>query len=385
MSPPMSHPLYNRTQIGSYAPEDVTFLLTPIADPPYVDFSEKERLLASGRAHYSELLSREALPTREALSFFEEETQRTKERVARLTLSLAQEALRLRGDALTLVSIARAGTPVGILTRRALKRLGVEAPHYSISLIRGRGVDASAIRSLLEHYPAERLLFIDGWVSKGGISETLRRDLQTHHAWVNLPINADMWTLSDPLRLGGWTATCEDLLFPHALLNAPVSGLISRTLSPVADQGETSYHRVALLEDDLGHEDRSRYFVDQVSALFPRLCSISSTGRSTDSSTPPLLTTEAPSVRDADAGASTLTSLLMRLKNELGYEHPEALIKLGVGEVCRALLRRSTTRLFVKSLDDPELLPVLDLAQRRGLTAEVYPTDPFLSIALIGD
>ena len=380
MSPPMSHRLYNHTQIGSYAPEDVTFLLAPIADPPYVTFSEKERLLASGQAHYSELLSRETLPSPEAISLFEEETQRTKERVARLTLSLAEEALRLRGDALTLVSIARAGTPVGILTRRALKCLGVEAPHYSISLIRGRGVDAYAIQSLLEHYPAEHLLFIDGWVSKGGISETLRQDLQTHHAWVNLPINADMWTLSDPLRLGGWTATSEDLLFPHALLNAPVSGLISRTLSPLADQEEMSYHRVALLEDDLGHEDRSRYFVDEVSALFPRLCSMSSA-----LSSRPSLTKESPSVRDAEAGVAKLTSLLMRLRVELGCEHPEARIKLGVGEVCRALLRRSTTRLFVKSLDDPDLLPVLDLAQRRGVNAEVYPTDPFLSIALIGD
>ena len=48
----------------------------------------------------------------------------------------------LKGDSLVIVSLARAGTPIGVLIKRYLeKKYCVQLTHYSISIIRGRGID----------------------------------------------------------------------------------------------------------------------------------------------------------------------------------------------------------------------------------------------------
>ena len=51
-----------------------------------------------------------------------------------------------KGERGVLVSLARAGTPIGILLRRYLRgRYGADIPHYTISIIRGRGIDRNAM------------------------------------------------------------------------------------------------------------------------------------------------------------------------------------------------------------------------------------------------
>ena len=48
---------------GSYLPEDVTFLLKPV-HLESTDLVEKEQLIQSGQRHYSEMITREKLPSR---------------------------------------------------------------------------------------------------------------------------------------------------------------------------------------------------------------------------------------------------------------------------------------------------------------------------------
>jgi hypothetical protein len=43
-----------------------------------------------------------------------------------------------------IASLARAGTPIGVLLLRTLRAQGVPAVHYSISIIRDRGIDRVA-------------------------------------------------------------------------------------------------------------------------------------------------------------------------------------------------------------------------------------------------
>ena len=48
-----------------------------------------------------------------------------------------------------LVSLARAGTPVGILMRRWAQQVhGLDLPHYTMSIVRGVGLDQTALRYL---------------------------------------------------------------------------------------------------------------------------------------------------------------------------------------------------------------------------------------------
>jgi len=68
---------------GSYAPEDVTFLLKP-AEVALTDVATKEALIQSGARHYSEMLSEERLPDARYLALYE--------------AALARNAGRLKAD-----------------------------------------------------------------------------------------------------------------------------------------------------------------------------------------------------------------------------------------------------------------------------------------------
>src|SRR5262245_29747974 len=131
---------------GSYQPQDVQFLLKPVrltATP----VEEKERLIQLSRRHYSEMISAESLPSPRYLEVFHEALAREKDRVAQDVRALAGLVARARTGPVTLVSLARAGTPVGVLLGHALRnRFGRRVAHYSISIIRDRGIDEVALR-----------------------------------------------------------------------------------------------------------------------------------------------------------------------------------------------------------------------------------------------
>ncbi len=168
---------------GSYDPRDCRFLLTPIAadDTPVAD---KERLIQSGRRHYSEMISLEQPPSRAYTELFLALTARHKARLAAEILALAEAVRRRRPAPVTVVSLARAGTPVGALLHRALERLGVASRHYSISIIRDRGIDRRALAHILraDQRPAAGVVFVDGWTAKGVIGRELKRAIARWNA-----------------------------------------------------------------------------------------------------------------------------------------------------------------------------------------------------------
>src|SRR6266699_3418552 len=106
---------------GSYLPDDVIFLLKQVtlATTPV---EEKERLIQSGRKHYSEMISGERLPSPLYLRVFHQALERQKARFARHLVELANLLHHSRPGPLTLVSMARAGTPVGVLLGRILRQ-----------------------------------------------------------------------------------------------------------------------------------------------------------------------------------------------------------------------------------------------------------------------
>src|SRR5271155_3090330 len=108
---------------GSYAPEDVTFLLK-VVNMAATDVAEKERAIQSGQRHYSEMLSIEKTPDQRYMRLFYRALDENKGTFARHLASLARTLSMRPGKEVVLVSLARAGTPVGVLLHRALKELG---------------------------------------------------------------------------------------------------------------------------------------------------------------------------------------------------------------------------------------------------------------------
>jgi len=111
------------------------------------------------------------MPDPHYLALFGALTERYAGRLAAEILALAGYLAASRPHEITVVSLARAGTPIGALLVRALRQLGrTDARHYSISIIRDRGIDENALRYILRREKREPagLAFVDGWTAKAG-------------------------------------------------------------------------------------------------------------------------------------------------------------------------------------------------------------------------
>ena len=152
---------------SSYREEDVILLLkdiTGMVEPQST--KERERLIQAGR-HYCEMLPIEYVPSEKYMEAYREALRNYAKPVALAVGKLAEKIIAERGKNVVLVSLARAGIPIGILLKHYIaKRWNVDVMHYSISIIRGRGIDGNAMKYLLCHHTAKDLLFVDGWIGK---------------------------------------------------------------------------------------------------------------------------------------------------------------------------------------------------------------------------
>lgn len=129
----------------SYSEDDVLVLLKDLTGQiEALDTEEREKLNQSGK-HYSEMLPVEYKPTEEYLRIYNEILEQNKEKMAQALLNLANKIFNEYGHfrvggRLYIVSLARAGTPIGILLKRILRErysfYNVE--HCSVSIIRGK-------------------------------------------------------------------------------------------------------------------------------------------------------------------------------------------------------------------------------------------------------
>lgn len=164
------------TKMGSYPEQDVTFLLKDLSSIEMEKSTEeRERSIQSG-AHYSEMLPIEYKPTASYMTLFYQSLEESKEKVAEAVAVVAEQIVKKRGFQTVLCSLARAGTPIGVLIKRYIRKTyGVDLPHYSISIIRDRGIDENALHYMLKEHPGFEIAFIDGWTGKGAISKELQK------------------------------------------------------------------------------------------------------------------------------------------------------------------------------------------------------------------
>jgi hypothetical protein len=355
---------------GSYAPGDVTFLLRPVPIDP-TPTAEKERLIQSGSRHYSELLAVERVPGPAYLALYRQALQANADRVAADVARLARtlEARWPRGE-IVLVSLARAGTPLGVLLRRALARLRPAAvPHYSVSIIRDRGIDAVALDHLRARHDERRIVFVDGWTGKGAISRELRRSVADYNTRRGARVPTRLAVLADLAGAADFAATAEDYLIPSSVLNAVVSGLVSRTVLRDDLVGPGDYHACRYYAE-WAEQDLSRAFVDRVSARVDAWLGEPST---------------APVRWDAPVRAvlrRRSTAFVRETMARYGLRD-ENLVKPGIGESARALLRRVPDRLLLRDARGEDVRPLLHLADEAGVPVEINPTLPCRATVII--
>jgi hypothetical protein len=355
---------------GSYHAGDVRFLLSRVDLTP-TGVEEKERLIQSGAAHYSEMISEERRPDARHLSLFERACVPGVPRLARDVRSLTHQILEMVREGrvsprLTLCSLVRAGVPYGVLLRRDLQRAGADVAHFGVSIIRDRGLDAVAMRRVLTDRPADGVIFVDGWTGKGAIASELDR------SWGELtgqvPVLAVM---ADPCGRATLCASREDWLIPSGILGGNVSGLISRSVLRPDLTGPDAYHGYAPL-DHLADIDLSRSFVDRVDADLIRI-------RGPVPTRPDAAPDQSAAFRDhAD---STIDLIAKRF----GIENRNR-VKPGIAEATRAVLRRRPDMVLVRAAEgDPDLSALLHLCLRDGVPVTEAPdlTGPYRAVTLI--
>ena len=356
---------------GSYDADDVSFLLKPVR-MSLTPVAEKERLIQSRMRHYSEMLSPESLPSAEYLRLFHEALNRHQSRFARDVIRLARRISELQPGPITLISLARAGTPIGALLKRVLQRqLGRAASHYSISLIRDRGIDNVALRFLLRSHSAASVVFVDGWTGKGVMSRELRQAVESFRVTDGIGLNAGLHVIADLSGTAAEAATAEDYLIPCSLLGATISGLVSRSILNAEVVGPDDFHGCVHYSEFTEH-DLSRWFLDVLTAEIEQQLS---NADSLDA-----VMTDAERQQQSTRSRLLLTNVAKRF----GVRDPNH-IKPGIGEATRVLLRRVPSHLLLRDDDSEDVRHLRELAERRAVPVLVDPELPYHAVALIRD
>jgi hypothetical protein len=357
---------------GSYEADDVTFLLKVI-DMPFVSIDEKERLIQSGARHYSEMIHRESPPSSRYLALFHDACLRNNRRFASDLIRLARRISDTVAGYITIVSLARAGTPVGVLLTRMLRRYLVrKVHHYSISIIRDRGIDEAALRHILhvERCPVESFVFVDGWTGKGVIAAELRDAVGRFNASMHTDLPLSLHVVADLSGTAGTAVTGDDYLIPSSILNAVVSGLVSRSILNEEYCGPGDYHG-CLFYKEYAEFDMSRAFVDmvlnEVESLPPELWSS------------PYSILSPEEQRDLRARSQCFMDQMASQYHTSSLHH----IKPGIGEATRVLLRRVPHSVFVRDRTDDDVAHLIHLAAEKQVPVIEDDRLPYRAAALI--
>ena len=358
-------PLYGPS-FGSYPAQDVTWLLKDLSHAELeAPVEEREAAIQAGRAHYAESLPVEYQPGPGYRRLFHRALEASAERLAYATGLVAELVLAERGPGAVLVSLARAGTPVGVLLRRWVRFAhGLDLPHYTVSIVRGRGIDTVALRYLAAHHDPADVMFVDGWTGKGAITRELTEALAGH------PFPSDLAVLADPGRCTPLYGTRDDFLIPSACLNSTVSGLVSRTVLNDELIGPGDFHG-AKFYADLAADDVSALFLDAVSARFADVAD--------------RVAADLPGLRAADRAPDWSGWAAVRRRARLEGIDDLNLVKPGIGETTRVLLRRVPWKVLVRDDAGPEVTHIRLLAEERDVPViDVEPGSfPYACMGLI--
>lgn len=325
-----------------------------------LDTAQREARIQRG-THYSEMLPLEYAPSPAYMAAYEKALQLYSGMTADAVAAVAEKIWAERGRDAVLVSLARAGTSIGVLIKRYLRhKYAAELAHYTVSIIRGRGIDHNAMRRILSCHRAENIQFVDGWTGKGAIQRELNQAMKAYPG-----VRPGLAVLSDPAWAAEKCGTHDDFLIASSCLNATVSGLLSRTFLRADLIGPDDYHGAAfypqLIEKDLTYQ-----FIAAVEEHFRF--------------------DRYPGAAEEDGGGPAGRNGLDEV-DEIGRHFHIAdinLIKPSIGEATRVLLRRLPWKILVHRLDDDlHLAHLYQLAREKGVAVVEYPLRCYKACGLI--
>jgi hypothetical protein len=237
-----------------------------------------------------------------------------------------------------------------------------------VSIVRGRGIDTVALRYLAAHHDPEQVVFVDGWTGKGAIARELAAAVAAVNADLGTGFSPELAVLADPGSCVTTFGTREDFLVPSACLNSTVSGLVSRTVLNPAVLAPGRFHGAKFYRE-LAADDVSERFLAAVVDRFPDVAAD--------------VARDWPLAQAADrtptwAGWAEVEALSARYG--IGDVR---LVKPGVGETTRVLLRRVPWAVLARPGAGAELDHVRLLARRRGVPVEEVPGLTFDCVGLI--
>ncbi|KAF5065474.1 Cysteine protease StiP [anaerobic digester metagenome] len=328
---------------STYNKNDVQLLLKDISglvEP--LPTEEREKRIQVG-THYCEMLPVEYKPSEKYMKTYEMAMKNYAKITADATARISEKMFQEKGKNLVIVSLARAGIPIGILVHRyILNKYSVNVKHYAISIIRDRGIDHNAMNYILARHRAEDIQFLDGWVGKGAIFHELEKEL------VNYPnIDKRLAVVADPANITDLCGTHEDILIPSSCLNSTITGLLSRTFLRKDIISKMDFHGAAFY-GNLLREDKSNEYIDDIERCFD------------------YKTVNCDIVKGM-AGLQIVRNI------QEAYEIDNVnLVKPGIGETTRVLLRRVPWKILINEEYDTadELAHIKQLAIEKGVPIE---------------
>ncbi len=344
--------------------DDCIFLLKDLTDKiKEITIEEKEELIRRG-INYSEMISKETKPSEGVKRIFFSMLQRDKRITAYYIAKVAEIIYGEKGNNLVIVSLARAGTPYGILIKKYLKyKYNVDIPHYSISIIRGKGIDNNALKYILKENKNSKIQFVDGWTGKGSITRELDKSIKEFNYNNKTNIDNSLAVISDPAKLCRICGTREDFGLATCCFNSTISGLVSRTIHNKNYIYEGDFHGAKTLYY-LKDEDFSQQFIN---IIFEEFNNIN-------------IDKDALKLEDIDKEYSIkITNDIRNLYDVNNVNN----IKLSVGESARVLLRRDPRVILVKNKRDKNIEHIMKLANEKGIDVIEYKDSKYNCIAII--
>ena len=342
---------------STYHSYDVHILLKDITGKVNpMDTEKREQLIQQGH-HYSEMLPIEYEPSKQYLQAYYDALERFSKITANSVAIVGEKIYEQKGKDLVLVSLARAGTPIGILIKRYLrKKYLLDVPHYTISVIRDVGIDKNAMQYILERHKPEKIQFVDGWTGKGIIQFELKKSVMDYRS-----VDYRLAVLSDPAHVAAICGTHKDFLIANCCLNSTVSGLLSRTFYRRDIIGPDDFHGAAFYKN-LISKDLTYQFISCIEKEFPDVVDKK-----------PL--DESKEISGMDE--------VKKIATEFGIDDIK-LIKPGIGEATRVLLRRLPWKILVHSkCDDENLGHIYKLAGEKGVEIVEYPLRNYMACGLL--
>lgn len=349
---------------GSYLEDDVAFLLK-IIDIDFTDVHAKERLIQSGTAHYSEMISQEYEPTQSYLTLFNKSFDLNKMKFANDILTLAYNLSKK--DTIVLVSLVRAGTPIGVLLKRVLRDIfQKDVKHYAISIIRDREIDNLALKYILEKCPNSEFIFVDGWTGKGVINRELKAFISLFNQENKTSISDNLYVVSDIASVADFAVNNDDYLIPSSALNSTISGLVSRSILNDIYIKEGDFHGCKYYEE-YEKSDLSLWFIDAIMEIIKDLP----------------ISEKALVTKNSDLHRH-INRFLAKIQKDFEIDNINH-IKPGIGESTRVLLRRVPYVIMVKDKSSKDVEHLLHLAKEKEVSVIEDRDLPYTALAIIKD